>query len=175
MKYFAIGLAIAGAVVLGIEHKGQKIKFSSAFWLMLINAILIAITDTSDKYVLNHISYWEAYVLTTAPIGIMLLLQLFRKDARADFGQALKNAPLIFVAETFVFVGAFVFLVAASFAPVSVVSTIGTLQPVVVFSGTVLLSVFMPRLIKEAVGKKVLIYKIVGIVAVVAAAVIISL
>jgi uncharacterized membrane protein len=175
LKYFAISLAIFGAIAIGIEHTKQKIKLGAVFWFMLLEAILIGVVDTADKYVVSNLSYWEAFILTTAPLGIFLMLQLLRKDARTDLKQALRHAHLIAVSETFCFVGAFVFLVAASAAPISIVSAIGTLQPAVVFSGTVLLSVFMPRLIKEAVGRKVLIYKIIGIALVVAAAIVLSI
>jgi len=175
IKYGAILVAIFGTMLLGVHKHGQKLKFTHFFWLMILYAAILGIVDVSDKYVVEHVTFWEAYILVTIPLGIVLLSPLASTKVRADLRQAARSLPGIILAQVFTIAGSLTFLAAAAQAPIAIVSALGTLQPVFVFLLMLLSSVFTPRMLKEIMTPRVLGFKMLGIACVVAAAVVLSL
>ncbi len=174
LKYFAIAAAIVGAVFIGIEKKKMKWKLTHAFWLIVIVALLTGSVDVIDKYVVTHIPYLQATALLQGALGLMLITPLFAKKARKQFKQAAKYAPAIILSESFIISGVVSFLIAASLAPISIVSALGTLQPAFVFFAMIGISLFAPKLLKEVVTPGVLTYKIIGILLIIAAAIVLG-
>ncbi len=175
LHYIAILVAIGGTFFLGTEKQKNKWRLSHLFWLMLIGAILPAVIDVSDKYLLGKFSYWEVYLLVTIPAAVISILPIFSKNVRRDLSQVRGTVSLVLLMEALAFGGAFAFLRAAALAPISIVSAFGTLQPVFVFVITILFSRFLPAFLKETLNHHVLLHKSAGIALIVVAAVILSL
>ncbi len=174
MKYAAIVVAILGVTALGMERHRGRWKMKSVVLFLIAIALFISIIDMVDKYLLGHFSFWQVYIAVTLPVGIILLFPALHKDVRRDMPQAMKSILPLAVITLVGLAASVMFLNAANVAPVSIVSALGTLQPAYVFLITLLLSLFMPHIIKEALAPGIIIYKIVGILCIVAAAVILS-
>ncbi len=175
LKYGAILVAVMGALMIGIENQKKRWKLTPAFWLMIGNAVLIAIVDTTDKYVLQQLNYWQVYVLITIPFALVLMSPVLRKSVRDDLAQPVRVLPAMVLIELFTIGGAVSFLIAASLVPVALVSAMATLQPVIVFAAIFLMSKFVPHILKEKIAARDVGYKIAGIALVVFATVVLSL
>lgn len=174
IKYFAIGIAILGSVILSVENDKTKLKLTHAIWIMLLNAALLGVVDTSDKYVLGFANYWQAYILTTIPMALVLCTPILIKQIRKSIHYEFRNISKILLVESLSITAALSFLKAASIAPITLVSAVGILQPVFVLIITLLLSIFKPHLIKERINFANLVYKIPGIILIVLGAAILN-
>ena len=175
IKYGAIALAILGTILLGMQRIKQKWRLGHLFWFMILYAIILAIVDVSDKYLLGYLTYWQTYAFFTLPLSIVLMLPAFSKKARKDLPNTMRNWVAILIVQILGIVGTFIFLKAASLAPIAIVSGLGTLQPMFVFLIMLLLSLFTPKLLKEVITPGAIAYKILGIAGVVIGAIILSL
>ncbi len=174
-KYFAIMLAVTGAIFIGMEKSRHKLKLTSAFWVMVFYAFLLGVVDTTDKYVLGYLSFFEAYALITIPVSLIMMAPMIRSDVRRDLKQAARSFPGILLSMCFTVLASFSFLVAASLAPISMVSAMGALQPLVVFIFMLAMSFFMPSLMKESTKPSIIGYKILGILCVITGVIILSI
>lgn len=174
VQYGAILLAVAGTLFLGIEKRKQRWNITPAFWLMILNALLIGIVDVSDKYLLQQLSWWQTYIVISIPLSLVIILPSVKANVRKDMKQAAKSLAGILVSEGLGIMGSFSFLVAAAAAPVAIVSAMGTLQPLFVFILMLALSVFTPYVLKEIITRGVIGYKIIGTAGIIVAAIILS-
>ena len=142
---------------------------------MILYAAILAVVDVSDKYILNHLTFWQTYVVWTLPLCFVLLLPILAKQVRRDMANAARNLPAVIVIQVFNISASFSFLKAASLAPIALVSALGTLQPVFVFFMTLFVSLFMPWLLKEVITSETVVRKMLGIACVVIGAIILSL
>lgn len=175
LKYAAIGIAIIGTALIGAHRHGNKtFVIHKFFGLMVLYAAILGIVDVCDKFVLNRVTNWEGYVLLTIPLGLMLMLPVFSAKVRKDIPQTAKYLRLILFVQSLAILGLFAFVKSASLQKIAIVSSMGTLQPVFVFMIMFGLSIFVPKLLKEVIEPKIVIYKAIGIACVVAAAMILS-
>lgn len=175
LKYGAILIAVLGAIVLGMEKQQQQWKLTKAFWLMIFNAFLIGILDVTYKYILQYATYWQAYVMVSIPISLMIMIPAFSASIRKEVRQIVHTVPVIVASQCFGILASLSFFIAASLAPIAIVSSMGTLQPVFVFLWMLLLSLFAPAVLKEVITPHTLLYKILGLACVVAGVLILSM
>ena len=175
VHYTAIAIAVFSTVFLGIEKHKEKWRISHLFWIMMLASILPAVIDVSDKYLLGSYTYWEVYLLVMIPTSIVNILPILSRTVRRDLYQPVHFIFPMLVIEITAFGAGYSFLRAASIAPISLVSTYGTLQPVFVFVLILMLSLFIPSILKEPMTRHAIFHKAIGIAAIVAAAVILSL
>ncbi len=175
LKYIAIGVAIIGTALIGAHRHGKKIFIIHKFlWIMVLYAAILGIVDVCDKFVLNHVTNWEGYVVLTVPLALTLMLPVFSAKVRKDLPQTIKYWPLIFFVQSIAILGLFAFFKAVSMQKIAIISAMGTLQPVFLFMIMLALSIFVPKILKEVLEPKIIIYKAIGILLVVAAAIILG-
>lgn len=170
VKYLAIGLTITGTIILGREHTSN----GNGHMLLIIPLFTlgIATVDVSYKYILGFMSYGQAYVLVNLPLSLLLMLPLAWKKVRNDMNHTIKFSPIIISLFLLTLIAHFSYLAAAAQAPISLVSALGTTQPIFVFAIMVLLSSFRPGILREVMTRKGILQKTMGILAVVTGAVI---
>lgn len=174
-KYGAILLAIIGTIILGIEKTPKKIQFNHVFKLLLLYVFIMGILGVMEKYILNYITSWELFALLNIVTGIVLILPAFKKQVRKDLPETAKSIMPIIMIQIISIASYAAYLKAASLQKISIVFSIGTLQPVYVFVIMLLLSIFAPRLLKEIITPKAIIQKVIGIGLVVAGIVVLNL
>ena len=113
-------------------------------------------------------------MLVTIPLSLVLMLPIFRTNTRKDLATTARIAPIILLSQCFSMVGYFSYLFAALLAPITLVSAMGTLQPVFLFLIIIGSSIVAPRLLKEVITPRVIGYKILGLAFVITAAIILS-
>ena len=174
IKYFGIIIIVLGAVLIGINKLSSNEFFRRGVLIASLSSIFWATTNIIQKYLLNDISFWNLYSLQSFGLFIGLSTALLSKNARVNLRNTVKNIHFISLSEGFNFLAAIVALLALSKADVSKVSAIGSLQPLYVLVYVIILSLFIPKLLKEILNKKILIIKLVSILLIVIGAYIIT-
>jgi drug/metabolite transporter (DMT)-like permease len=171
MNYAGIILVVLGGMLLAVKslkdlslHNTSKSAFAaSAFYAIVV--ILI-------KHLTGQYDYWSVFFWMGVWLVVLTSLFLFRKQTRdglRKFFSLKKRYFVIYGVNEFLgAVGSFFNVVAISLGSASLVSAVTSTQPlfVLIFAG--ISTVIFPRLVKEDIGKKNLLNKMVGIVLVIA-------
>jgi len=166
-KYAAIATAVAGAILIGIEKFELKPVMRKAFWIVIISCIFFAGGATISKYLLGHLSYWNVFTIQSFGVAVGLTSMVFSRHARAHFKHTMKSLHIIVLSEIVDLTATMMFFAAASMAAISKVSAMGALQPLYVLIAMIVLSTFMPKVLKEAFTKKTLAIKLISVLLIV--------
>lgn len=168
-KYLGIAIIVIASILISFRISKGKSSFSSAFKFMIPFSLIIAIYSILEKFLLSYFEFWSLFFwnILGALLGIIFLLS-FRKP-RVEFVSkipsiGLKGFFVTFIGEGIYVAGALFSLLALSLADASIVSALLGLQPFYLFFYTIILSIFLPRIIEEEITKQVILIKIVAIV-----------
>ena len=162
---------IFGSIIITIEEDiDEKIKFKKrTIWLMLLSTILIASQETLFKFVAVDTgfvisNFWEQ-------IGLLLMgitLFVFFRKYRVNFIHLLKTQgkkilSLNMSNEFITIIGNLATNFALILAPVVLVLTVNSFQPLFVFLFGVIFTVMFPKFCNEKLSKKHMVQKIIAI------------
>jgi drug/metabolite transporter (DMT)-like permease len=168
-KYIGIALLLIGVFMISYEKPKEKIiGFSPALKFMLLFALIYGFVGIFEKFILNYISYWSLVfsISIGSFLGVlsMLLIQKFRSEFFNTIPKiGIKVFLIVVISEVFYYLGIISFLIATQIAPVSLTSTLSSIQPFFVLIYTTILSIFAPQIIKEEIGKVMLLRKFISI------------
>jgi drug/metabolite transporter (DMT)-like permease len=174
-KYLGIFLIVFGSIFISIK-KGTKIELSKALGFMLLAIIFEAFHLVSQKVVLNNLNYWSTFfwVRMGTLFSIPILFTQFN-----SFIKIVKKTPLtaIYLSLREILSGSGVYLsvIAYSLGPVSLVSALIQVEPLVVLFMVIFLSIFKPKILKEELKSSILLLKIISIAMIVAGAILITI
>jgi len=158
ITYIGIGLLILGAILINFK---DRLAIGTAFWLMLTSALFLALSRVLMKYVLGSADYWT--VFAWGRIGMFLIcipaIFLYFKELRSSFSHVI----ILSSSEILNIVGVLLLTVAVSLAPVTLVGSLTTLQPLFLFFIALMISYFKPSLIFETLNWKQILIKVVSI------------
>ena len=174
-KYAAIILATTGAVLIGIQKWDRGIVMRKMFYFILLNCTLWAIVAITQKYLLSTMSFYNLFVLQSFGLTMGLAFTLLLQKVRTHVPHIFKSIHFVFVSEALTFTGGIVYLAAMSRAEVSKVSAMGSIQPLYVLIVMLLLSTFMPNILKEVFTKQTLVIKIISVLMIVVGTYIVAL
>ncbi len=163
-------LIIIGALGISLNLK-KKFQFTgSVFGFMLLASLLISINAIVFKFFAIDYDFWTVSFWQYLGFFIFSALLLgFSRGIRKDFIDSFrKNKWAIIglnaVNETINIVAIIISIYAILLAPVALVSSINGLGPVFVFLIGLLLTLFLPKLIKEDLSLRVIVQKIIAII-----------
>lgn len=163
-QYVGIGLLFISSILISVK-KTTKIKISVAFWSMTLSALFYAIQESTMKYLLSYMDFWNVFfwmamgsILTS--VGIMTFyhrtfFETFHKYKRATLYSS--------VSEVVGSTGTFVYTAAMSFGFISLVSSVQYTQSAFILVFATILSIYRPRIIREELKSSVLAVKILAI------------
>ena len=164
VTYIGIALLIIGSIL--ISSKRLKINPGSAFWLMILASLSISFTAIITKYLLNFAEFWTIFsyqsigaFLTTIPVfyfSLPHLLSTIKKHGK-------KAVVVMSLNEIFNTMGVLLIILAASLGPVTLISALSSLEPFFVLTFSVILSLFLPKILKEEIDKSTVLLKVVAI------------
>jgi len=168
--YFGVVFLVLGAISISYRKvKGRSSIISPALGLLLASSVVWAGYEVLTKYVLGFIEYpsylfWNfigtlitGFVLFCFPkIRCNFLNDIKRVDRNILFWRIL-NTSMSLIAIIF-------YYIAISRGLVSLVAAISSLEPFFVFIFTLLLSLFVPRILKEDIGKGAITTKALAII-----------
>jgi len=173
LSYFGIVFLVLGAMFISYrKEKGKKAVMSPALGLILASGVVFAGYEVLTKYVLGAIDYFSYLFwnfIGTAMVGFSLFcftkirgnfLTDIKRMSRTVLSWRILNTSLSLIATVF-------YYIAISSGPVSLVSAASSLEPFFVFAITLMLSLSVPRVLKEETGRRVVMIKALAIVLIV--------
>jgi uncharacterized membrane protein len=153
-QYFGVGLIIAGALL--ISYKGS-FKLGKTFWFCILAAFTIAISEVITKYLLNYTDYWTVfgYSRIGSFIGLIPIFFLYSKDL-VKAVKEVTPAALMSLSEIITVVGLLFLTVAFSLGDATLVSALNSIQPFIVLIFSIILSIFLPKIVKEEISAKII-------------------
>ncbi len=167
-RYVGIFLLVFSAILISYrKNDKRRTSIKSKLKFILPLPILASISLVVGKYLLNHISYWSLYFWGALGILTIGLSFLSSSKIRKEVFLIIKKPrviSLIFTSEFFAASATILSFIAISLSPVSLVSALGSLTPFFVLVYTTILTIFLPRLLKEDINKHVIILKFLAVV-----------
>ena len=174
-------LVILGAVGISLKFKKRGIHLKKdVLFLMLLASFIVSLNYLFFKFFAIELDFWTVsfwQYLGFVIFGIILLI--FIKSYRKDFFQSFrKNKGKILgfnaINEVLNIIATIIFTFATLLAPIALVWVINGFQPLFVFLIGLLLTLFVPHLIKENIEKKTILLKILFIIIIFIGAIVIN-
>lgn len=151
LQYFGIIMITLGAILMLVK-KNEKLKWSPSVKYILIYVVMISLTSIAAKYLLGIVDYWTLFFyenigmfITSLPIifgNFDNLTKTINKYGKMVLGWIILNEILGSLT-------LFLILVAYSLGPVSLVNAFGSVRFIFVFFISLILSLFLPQILKE--------------------------
>jgi transporter family protein len=162
IKYLGIFLLVFGSILITLK---KDISLGKSSLYMLICLVASAIYQVIAKYLLNMADYWTifAYLRFATFLAAIPICYLSIKDLITTVGKHGARVVLaISASETLAIIALFIFTIATSLGPVTLVNALSAVQPFFVLIVTVLLSHFLPHILKEEISKQTIFQKVVA-------------
>jgi uncharacterized membrane protein len=167
-KYLGIALIVVTSLLISYTKSESGNGLSSAFKLMIPFSVILAVYTILMKILLGHMDYWSVFfwMIMGSFFGVLLLLA-FSKPRR-EFVETVpslgfRTFVVALVGEGVYVLGSICSLIALSLGYVSLVSALAGLQNFFVFAYMLLLSLFVPTILKEDIGRNVVVLKVAAI------------
>ncbi len=173
-SYFGVILLVLSAMFISYrKEKGKKPVISPAFGLMLTSGVVFAGYEVLTKYVLGALDYFSYLFwnfVGTSILGFALFCFPKIRDNFLNDIQRVNRTVLVWriINTSIGLIATVLYYIAISSGSVSLVSATASLEPFFVFVMTLLLSLFVPRILKEETGKKIVAVKGLAIILIVA-------
>ncbi len=165
-KYAGIALLVAGAVLISSRWP-PGLRRGPAFGFMILAAGALAAYTLATKAVLKSADYWTVFALARLGMfmGITPVVFRNRKELKAELTGRRGGKVVVLMAgnEALAMAGSFVFTLAASRGPISLVNALASTQPFFVLGLTLSLARFWPGLLGEETSRGAVILKIAAI------------
>lgn len=163
-RYFGIALIVVASVLVSHRTAGGR-SFSGVLKFMLPFGAIIAVYTISDKVLLGYLDFWSLFfwnvIGTFCGASSLLSLPRLRSEVLKTLSVVGKKAVITtFVGEGLYVVGTICSLIALSLADASLSSSLFGLQPFYVLFYTLALSLFLPRVLREDIGRSTLLLKV---------------
>ena len=157
-QYIGIVLIVIASMSISYRKVKSGKRLSPALKFILVYTFWVALYIIFMKYMLNYMNYWSFFFwnITGSLMALPLFLTIPR--IRKDF---LKIIPMIdkktvaagILTESLWFFGHMSSLIAASLGPISLVSAVGSIEPLFSLIYATALSLFVPKILKEEVTR----------------------
>lgn len=163
-------LLLIGSIIISIEKKFKP--QSGYFKLTLLAGLLFSVDYVITKIIFNAEPFLLSLFWMRVIAFFLVLLLLFSKNARKDIFAKKgflnkKTASLLVATQTFGGLGLFFQSFAISLAPIAMLPILNSLrgvQYVFLFAMILILSLFLPKILKEKISKKIILQKTAAII-----------
>lgn len=174
MTYLGIGLIISGGILLSIKKHKSKSRLSKVLPYILLFILIYSVYSILVKHYVNI--YGFLTVFSNMQLGIFALGIPFILIYRKDIMKIRPRGLILFaVSHFFAILALFSFFLAASQGPITLISPLLELQGAVVFISATILTLFLPKIIKEDISKDHLILKAIAVFCMTIGAVLVSM
>lgn len=169
LEILAVLLFILGGIIITLEPVQGKVKSKAWIIYAVVSGSLFGALHFLSKYLFEHLDFINGFVwprITTAGVALLFLLSPNFIKALKDNGKNAKpSSKFLFLLGQSAGAAFFILInYAISLGSVTIVNALQGVQYVFVFVFMILLSMFIPKLVKEDVTKKVLVQKSLAIV-----------
>lgn len=169
-SYAGSALLLISAFLASYRHSQDRdfMAFSPALKYLFCFWILVAAYSVLVKMLLFQMDEWQIYFLSSIgsllAAGPILAIRAVRSESLAIFHRGLPVIGAVLLEETFDFSGRICMIFAYALGSVALVSSVAALQPLIVLSYIVVLSLFQPGLLREEIGRDTLALKLIAVV-----------
>jgi transporter family protein len=172
VQYLGIGLIIMGSILISIKlindkDRGLIFKMSGAIILMGIGAFVSAISAVTQKYLINSSIPFEivfGYSRIGVAIPAILIFFLAANEIRRLVSEKKHHVfKYMLGSESITMLGTFSIFAAMSMGPVSLVSSIVTIEPLFTLILASLIGIFVPKLLQQELNKVVIFQKLTAV------------
>ena len=179
-EWLAICMTVAGAVLISARWDVQRggAQLRKSFAVLMIASFLMGAANTASKYALDYISFWNMYSINAFCFCAVFFLSSVRPGVLRELWDIKRRnltMTLVAINECIALVGIVLSFWAMERGPVSLVSTIMSIRPGLVFVCTVALTRVFPSILEERLTRGVAITKTVSIALIIAGVAIINL
>lgn len=166
--YLAFPLIIAGSMLISVRRIKDRFRVSKGFILILLSITAFSIHNLFLKFA-AEVNFVTMIILRQAWILAIIIITLLsskiiREKTKQDLKQLNKKKLTIFyIAELCGITGVVFSYLAIQRGAVSLVALVQSTQALFVLGLTILLSIFIPKILKEEVTKKTITFKIVSV------------
>lgn len=153
-QLLGVGLVLFGTLLV-VKQPGERFSFRKGILpLMIASTAFVGIYNTIFKIAAEGISFWSAMYWQYIGIGIVGLILFFsirphRMQTYAMLGKSGMKVLFLTGLAELANIGALMATNSAILlAPIALVLSIGSVQPIIVFVEGILISIFFPRLFK---------------------------
>jgi len=169
-QIFSSLLIIAGAIIISLDLS-VKVRFKmKPFLLMLLSSFMIAVNVLIFKIIALKENFWGTAFweyIGGAIFGLILFsfIRLYRRQFLATIAKSrLMVLGLNTLSEILNIIAKLLANFASLLAPLTLVLVVNGFQPLIVFIYGIFLTLFLPKIGKETLTKKVIIQKIIAII-----------
>jgi len=165
LNYLGVLLLITGVILLNYK-KGNGIKFGKAFWFMMIASLAVSVNEIIKKYLLDFTDFWTilSYQFISIFVILIIISIIYNKSIREQLRRnKIKIISGISMSSISNLTGIFFITIGISFGSVTLVNTVASLQALIVFIIAIVLSIFIPNIIKEEISKNTIGIKLFSI------------
>lgn len=165
--YFAFPLIIIGGMLISIKKTGEKFNISKGFMFVFVSISIYSVQSLLFKLVseVNFVSVGLIRYASWIIITIILLIssKTIRRKTKEDLKQInKKRLALMYGADSIAIIGVILSYIAIQRGAVSLVTLVEGTQGLFVIILTVLVSIFIPKILKEEITKKTISLKIIS-------------
>lgn len=162
-RYIGISLIVIASILISYKKAGNK-PFSGIIKFMIPFGILIAAYTIADKTLLIYLDYWTVFFWNILGTFIGALFMMTMPKPRNEIAKTIptvgrKALLATFIGESLYVIGTICSLIALSLTQASLASPIFGLQPFYVFFYTIIISFFLPQILKEEISREILLLK----------------
>lgn len=170
-RYTGALMLVLSAVLVSYKPAKEKtslvllspaVKYLFFFWVFL------ALYATTAKYLLSFMDEWELYFWTSLGNLIFSIPLLGNHGVRIETFSLFRKGPrvlgAILLEEIFDFLGRIGLIFAYALGSISLVSSVNALQPLIVLIYVILLSLFLPGILREEIGRETLAFKFAAVI-----------
>ncbi|MCP4981134.1 MAG: EamA family transporter [Gammaproteobacteria bacterium] len=175
-EYLGVILVVSGAVL--ITCKGRLYpRLNLAFCFALLGVLCTTVNQIITKHLLETTDYWTVFAAVRVGVFFAVLpllpkvissLKVFRSERKWSV------LTLIAANNTIAVSGLFIFTIAVSLGPVTLVNALGSVHSIFLLLIVVVIGVVNPGLLREELKKSVLMQKLIAILLMVSGTVAIS-
>ena len=173
IKYIGVIIIVVGGVIVGIDPHTRMIR--KVFLYIMPYIILLSVLNILDKYMMDYFSFWEVYSLLAMIAGMIMIVFGIINNGLKEVWTIKGVVGFTVLSEVLTVSASLIYLKALSLGPVTLVSSLSTIQPLYVLLYATILSVFFPSIIKEVLHKKDFSFKITGTVLITIGAILLTI
>ena len=163
-KYLGIFMLAGSTFLASYKKSGKKFHLSSTFATMLLFVFGTACMSILSKYTLNFTDYWNFYFwsIVGGQIGSLILItqtSIRKRFVKTSLSIGRKTWLILTFSYILYFIGWLSYYIALSIGNVSVVYSMVSARPIILFVYALALTRFMPHVLKEDVSQASLIMK----------------
>jgi uncharacterized membrane protein len=168
-KYLGVIFLVLSAVLVSYRKSKKRFYLSKGIVLILLYSFGGACLAVMLKYALGYIDYWSFFfwnlIGNLIACFALMLPSTIRKNLSDDVSKMDRRAWLIVLSSDFFsWMGYLFYFVATSIGQISLVSAVGSFQPLIVFLLTLIITVRRPKILKEEIDKMSLTLKTLAVI-----------